>query len=188
MIDEKSRSVTSLFMLLAILVMAALAYSVSQRSDDSEGAFAPLGAALMLAKWLDRSFPEFTVNQIHRVSVTYPDGETVRFARASTDDPGFQINDTVLDKLAASALLETVGEIPDDAELTGSTPLTVSFETFDGLNIEIDVYGRKDSSLLHVAASAPDKAAETDAQTINARTSGRLYQVAGYRLNPPYRE
>ena len=141
MIDKKSRSVTSLFMLLAILVMAALAYSVSQRSTDSHAALTAPGAAMVLADWLERSIPEFAADQIRRVIVTYPDGETLAIGRESTDDPALIFAATAEGTKFGNALLETTAEVRADPELTGSAPVVASFETFDGLIVEISVYG-----------------------------------------------
>lgn len=183
MIDEKSRSVTSLFMLLAVMVMGALAYSVSQRTADTHEEVTTSGAALALADWLGRSLPEFVPDQIRRVTIRYPTGETLTIGRENRSDPVFMLSDTEAEGALDIALLETVAEFPASQDLMVSAPVSGRFLTFEGLAVEIEIYKTADKVLLRVEASAPDTDSESTAQAINARTGDRLYLVTGYRLD-----
>ncbi|HJP03968.1 MAG: hypothetical protein QGG65_09895 [Gammaproteobacteria bacterium] len=179
MIDERSRSATSLFMLLAIVVMAALAYSVSQRSRESYSNETVQAGAIR--DWVDRSITELPAKRISKLTASYPDGKTMTVNRIGADANSLTLGDmTEYGTLGANGSLITVAEIPVAKELIGFKPVTIVFETPDGLIIETRVFSSANRTLLQVTAAATETTAGSEAQAIKARTSGLLYHVAGY--------
>jgi len=146
--------------------------------------------------WLNRSIVELTADRIRKVTVTHPSGETLVIGKASIEDPAFVLEDMPEGSmLSYEGVLNTITGIPanlnleevvaeDSSDLTETEPVVARFDTFDGLILDITVYPGDEQTFLRVTASTTDSAADAEAQAINAKTDGWLYEVADYKIDP----
>ena len=150
-------------------------------------------------RWLDRSLIDIAQDRVKDFTVKPADGPGYSAARPSKDQQDFAVadvpkgrelsNPTAADPTAGALMALTL----DDAQHAATTPpdpKTIShatFHTFDGL--AVDVSGRKDGSrtLISLAASSTDKATESQAQGLAARTRGWEFEIPSYKYDSIFR-
>ncbi len=149
-------------------------------------------------RWLDRNLLDIAQERIKDFSVKPADGPGYSASRPSKEQQDFTVTGIPKGRELANPAAADAGAgslaglMLDDAQhaATPADPKTLShatFHTFDGL--QVDVSGRKDGTrtLLSVAASTTDKAGETPAQTLTARTQGWEFEIPSYKYDGIFR-
>jgi len=150
------------------------------------------------ADWLDTAVIDLESGRVREITVTHPDGDIVRAAKASADEANFTVEgipegrsllyDSVANVIAGvlqNLTLEDVERAADD-----STERTVTeFVTFDGLRLTVTGIERDEATWISIAAAtesdapqADQAAAMTQAQTLNERLSGWRYRIPSYKF------
>jgi Domain of unknown function (DUF4340) len=143
-------------------------------------------------RWLDTTLIELPQSRIKDVTVKAAAGPTYTVVKASAEEADFIVPalpkgreltspsapDSVAGALAALSL--------DDVRKAGgpgTEPAHATFETFDGL--KVDVTGRKDGDNRYIALAAESTAKGTadEAKEINARLGGWEVEIPGYQYD-----
>jgi hypothetical protein len=149
-------------------------------------------------RWLEHTLVDVSQERVKDFTVKPADGPGYSASRPSKDKQDFSVadipkgrelsNPTAADPVAGSL----TGLTLDDARRTATAPdpkalSHASFHTFDGLSV--DVTGRKDGSrtLISVTASSTDKATQSEAQSLVARTQGWEYEIPPYKYDAIFR-
>jgi hypothetical protein len=150
-------------------------------------------------RWLDRTLLDVTQDRVKDFTIKPADGQGYSASRPSKDQQDFAVADIpkgreLSNPTAADPIAGSLGGLTlDDAQHAPSAPpdpktlAHATFHTFDGL--AIDLTGRKDGTrtLISVAATSSDKAAEAQAQSLVARTQGWEYEIPAYKYDAIFR-
>jgi hypothetical protein len=174
---ESGKRVTSIFIAVALLALAALAISVNREqpaTDDPDMSVLP-GLSENL-----RSIEKLTgypLVNIRSVRITRTNGDEVSLARADLK-AGFQFTGnppTATDKTAYSAILyanaaflDSVGPSTDFSVVTDVTPEQqlgrLLYDGFDGVTLENSVFRARNATWLRIGASYDGKLRSDDAR------------------------
>jgi hypothetical protein len=130
--------------------------------------------------WLDRTIVNLQTSRVRRVTITQPEGTTLRVAKADPDATSFEVLDMPPGRqLAYSGATTAVASALADAAFdnvfpaaefnAGDTkPVTARFETFDGLAVEARVYKSTAGTRVQFSAYADPSLATPSPQTTAA--------------------
>jgi len=150
-------------------------------------------------RWLDRTLLDVPQDKVKDFTVKPADGPAYTASRPAKNKTDFSVSDipkgrelsnpTAADP-TAGALAGLTLDDAQHAPATAPDPKTLShatFHTFDGL--AVDVTGRKDGqrTLISVAATSSDQAAEAQAQALTARTRGWEFEIPAYKYDGIFR-
>ena len=150
------------------------------------------------ADWLDTNVIDVASGRVREITVTHPDGETVRATKTSADEENFAVADipegrsllydsvaNVIAGVLQSLTLEDVERATDAGDALTVTELV----TFDGLRLTVTGLERDDSAWISIAAAADSESQEADqqeaatqAQMLNERLSGWRYRIPSYKF------
>jgi hypothetical protein len=146
------------------------------------------------SQWLDPTLIDIARKRVSEIDEHPAKGPAFSVTRAKATDADFTVHGIPRGReLTGADAADTMGSALSNLTLTdvrkaappasGTDVSHALFKTFDGL--EIDVSGYKGAKHHHIGltAHAADKAAEPQAQPINARVQGWEYQIPGYRYD-----
>jgi hypothetical protein len=127
-----------------------------------------------VGQWLDAQIIDLRSDRIAQVTITQPDGQTVRISKASKDAANYDVADVpkgreLLYPGVANVIGNALRELNlEDVEPAGASPpakpTVVEFRTFDGLVVRAEGEKRGDASWVAFAASVDaDQAARAKA-------------------------
>lgn len=136
--------------------------------------------------WLERKIIDIQANQVKRLVITQPGGETLALSKATPDTPEFTLENIPQGKKPIDpASLNTVGGAFADLQLDGvkngtipfvaSRTITTDVTTFDGLSVRVLTTQRDGNTWMTLDATGNDKAS-----AIMNRTGGWVYQISKY--------
>ena len=154
------------------------------------------------ADWLDTALLNLPSERVRSVTVTHPDGETVRVSKASSEQANFTVEaipegrsllyESVANVMASvlenMALEDVERAVPDDTSET-----VTEIATFDGLSLTVRGLAREDGSWVSItadSAAVPQIPAQTEttgdasteASELNARLDGWRFRIPGYKF------
>lgn len=150
-------------------------------------------------RWLDHTLIDVAQERVKDFTIKPADGPSYSASRPSPDKQDFVVadipkgrelsNPTAADPTAGAL----TGLTLDDVQKAPSPPADAkslshaTFHTFDGLTV--DVSGRKDGARTLVAftAASTDKATQSQAQTLTARTQGWEFEIPSYKYDSIFR-
>lgn len=161
--------------------------------------------------WLVREISDIKDDDIRRVTVVHPDGETVSVFKETSDQPNYAVEDVPEDmELRRDSIADDMGRVlsnllhddvkaAENIEFSTDKTITATFEGFAGFTVNIDLIEDGDQNWLRFTATAPeptenqestddsqvDLAAKDWPQIIadlNATTDGWAYQLPGYEV------
>ena len=150
------------------------------------------------ADWLDTNVIDVASGRVREITVTHPDGETVRATKTSADEENFAVADIpegrslLYDSVAnviAGVLQNLTLEDVERATDAGDALTVTELVTFDGLRLTVTGLERDDSAWISIAAAADSESQEADrqeaatqAQMLNERLSGWRYRIPSYKF------
>jgi hypothetical protein len=141
-----------------------------------------------LTSWLDRHILDIPEKRIASIKFTDETGTTLTLSRAAEGDK-FTVADAPPDTKFKSpaALAEPAGALTNldmtdvrpqpDLPVPDHDVATAAFTTFDGLTVELFLFGRGNVDWLGIDASGADGAATTEAKTINDKVARWTYAI-----------
>ncbi len=143
-------------------------------------------------RWLDSSVIDLPETRVEQVRVQPASGPAYTVLRGSAEQLDFTVPDLPKGRklssvsaanAVAGALSSLTLEDVHKAGGSGASPVHATFQTFDGLTI--DVAGRADGNSRYITLSAKStsKATEDEAQALNARFVGWEIEILGYRYD-----
>ena len=140
--------------------------------------------------WLLNELLDIDQARIQQVTITHPDGETIRISKESSDDSGFVVNDIPAEReLSYASVANGIAGALNDLTLEdvrrdqgSDDAVTAVFDTFDGLSVTVKSVKDGDKSWISLSASPGEENAE-EASMINERTSGWQFRIADYKAN-----
>lgn len=148
--------------------------------------------------WLDTSVIDVASGRVRQITVTHPDGETVRAAKTSADEANFTVEnipegrallyDSVANVIAGVLQELTLEDVERDTD-EGAERTVTELVTFDGLRLTVTGLERDDAAWISISASPQPDAEESDqttaateAQMLNDRLSGWRYRIPSYKF------
>lgn len=145
--------------------------------------------------WLAQTILDISAERVQRVTITHAGGEEIRIEKASQESSDFQVINlpagrelsypSVANGIGGALGNLTLSDVREAAVADKRPDVLTTFQTFDGLTIEIGTFQEEDASWFSVTASNDasndDPAAVDEAAEINQRVSGWLYAVADYK-------
>ena len=156
--------------------------------------------------WLVRDIADIKDKQIKSVTVTHPDGETVRVGKTAVEDTSFKIlnlpagmepaSDFAADDFGRVLSVFLLDDVRKDTANSLPTDKTIKaeFEGFDGFKVLIDYAEVDGQNWVKIRGEAPagQSAAEAGGDEgnwkktiddLNARAAGWVFQVPAYEVN-----
>ena len=146
---------------------------------------------LSIGEWLNADIIDIPSTRIQSVSITHPDGETLRADRAVDDSSDFIVADIPDDRelsysTVANGLAGALNDLDlDDVRAAGddeAAAVITEFLTDDGLRITARTTSEDDLHWLTLAAE-PAGADPTEADELNDRLGGWQFRIADYKAN-----
>lgn len=121
--------------------------------------------------WLVREISNIKADDIQRVTVVHPDGETVSVFKETPDQASYTVEnvpddmelrrDSIADDMGRvlSNLLHDDVKAAGDIEFAEDITITATFEGFDGFTVSIDLIEDGDQNWLRFRGTAPERAA-----------------------------
>jgi hypothetical protein len=140
--------------------------------------------------WLDDSVIDLPETRVEAVRIQPESGPAYTITRASPKQLDFTVPDLPHGrKLSSVTAPNSVADalssltLDDVRKAAGTGPVHATFETFDGLTV--DVSGRKDGASRYITLSAKSssKATQDEAEKLNSRFGGWELEVLGYRYD-----
>lgn len=145
--------------------------------------------------WLAQTILDVSAERVQRVTITHAGGEEIRIEKESQESSDFQVMNlpagrelsypSVANGIGGALGNLTLSDVREAAVATKHPDVLTTFQTFDGLTIEIRTFQEEDASWFSVTvsndASNDDPEAVDEAAEINQRVSGWLYAVADYK-------
>jgi hypothetical protein len=167
---ESSKTVTSIFIAVALVALAALAISVNQKSAREPKSVPTLLPGLAENLGSVERITGFPANHIRSVRMVKTNGEALTVAREIPDSRDFQFETTPPESITPySAILFANaaflgGLSPNNGfSVTGITEETViaklTYTSFDGLVLKFVVFTAEDTTGLRMIAAYSDKLA-----------------------------
>jgi len=167
---ESSRNITSIFMVVALVAMAALAVSVSQRSDPEPGSEYALLPGLAENLLAVEKITDFPATQIRSVRIVRTDGEELAVIRNNPGNREFEFETPRPDSIAPySGILFANASFLDGLRsrnaftVTGLPDETVigelTYTSFDGLVLKTVVFRAEEATWLRMIATYSRKLA-----------------------------
>jgi hypothetical protein len=143
--------------------------------------------------WLDRALLDIAPRQIRALTISHPDGSTLRITKDTAEAADFTVADRPADRelsfpTAANTVVAAIEDLtferveaasgfdPGDAR-----PIVARFETFDGLVIDISTWKLAGGERVRITASASDAQQAGEAQRLAARFGGWVYTLPDYK-------
>lgn len=167
---ESSKTVTSIFIVVALVAMAALAISVDQKSGHEIEPISPPLPGLIENLHSMENFTGFPASHIRSVRMIRTNGEELAVIREMPDSSKFQF-ETVPPKIITpySALLFANASLLDGLHsdkgfvVTGVSDEKIitklTYSSFDGLILKLVVFTAEDATWLRMVASYSEKLA-----------------------------
>lgn len=150
------------------------------------------------ADWLDTTVIDLASGRVREITITHPDGEIVRAAKASADETNFTVEgipegrsllyDSVANAIAGALQNLTLEDV-ERAMDAGAEQTVTELVTFDGLRLTVTGLERDDTTWISITAATATASQEADpaeaaaeAQTLNERLSGWRYRIASYKF------
>lgn len=147
--------------------------------------------------WLLQTILDISADQIQQITITHADGEEIRIEKESQEAGDFQVMNipdgrelsypSVANGIGGALGNLTLSDVRAAAASKKHPDVLTTFQTFDGLTIEIATNREEEMSWLSVSASTDaandDTGAGDEAARINERVSGWLYAVSDYKAN-----
>ena len=146
---------------------------------------------LSIGEWLNADIIDIPSTRIQSVSITHPDGETIRADRAVDDGTDFIVADIPDDRelsysTVANGLAGALNDLDlDDVRAAGddaATAVITEFLTDDGLRITARTTSEDDVHWLTLAASSAG-ADPNEADELNDSLGGWQFRIADYKAN-----
>lgn len=161
--------------------------------------------------WLVREISDIKDDDIRRITVTHPDGESVSVYKDTPDQANYAVENVPADmQLRRDSIADDMGRVLSnllhddvkkaaDVEFPSDKTITARFEGFDGFTVEVDLIEDGDANWLRFKGDAQgvvqqaesDNSGDTEAAQkdwpqiiadLNARTKGWVYQLPGYEV------
>ena len=192
---ESSRNVTSIFMVVALIAMAALAVSVSQRSDPESQPDSILLPGLAENLLAMERITDFPATHIRSVRIVRTDGEELAVIREQPGSREFEFETSRPDSLAPySGILFANASFLDGLRssnafgVTGFTDETVigelTYTSFDGLVLKTVVFRADNATGLRMLATYSQKlkARYDESSSVSLLPTDEIIEIAR-RLN-----
>jgi hypothetical protein len=188
-----SKTITSVFMVVALVVMAALAISVNQKSETNEDDVAEFKALPGLAENLRSmaKITEFPASHIRSVRITRTNGNEVAVIREQPDSREFQFETPPAESVTAySAILYANAAFLDALRSSNAFAVTgfdeervigqLTYTTFDGLVLKSVVFRAQDATWLRMIATHSPKleARYTEATDADLLSADEIIEIA----------
>ncbi|MBT4740081.1 MAG: DUF4340 domain-containing protein [Rhodospirillaceae bacterium] len=154
--------------------------------------------------WLVREISNIKDDDIRRISVVHPDGETLAVNKSTSEQPNYTVEaipagmvlkrDSIADDMGRvlSNLLHDDVKKADDFAFPSDTTIKATFEGFAGFTVQVDLIEDGDENWLRFVGTPPDKASDINDENetnwtqvigdMNAATDGWVYQLPGYEV------
>jgi len=165
-------------------VRGNMAYVREVGSDQSLLVSADLDLGSSMADWVDQDLMNISPTDVHSVTITHPDGDSLTLEKPDREATGFIVLDIPADReLSYATIADPIGGLLtsltlDDVaaasavDLSESDPVVARFETFDGMVIEAAAYQLDDDIKVRFRVSADQTLAnrfiEKDDSAVNA--------------------
>jgi len=141
-------------------------------------------------EWLATDIIDIDATRVRSVTITHPDGESIRASKTTDEATNFDVADIPAGReLSYSTVANGLGGALNDLDLddvrTAVAPVdavVTEFGLFDGLTIVVDTTKSEEQNWIAIRAQAADEAA-AEADEINARVAGWQYLIADYKAN-----
>lgn len=125
------------------------------------------------SSWIEKSIADVTATRIREVTLTKPDGKTLRVFKDGAGDANFKVADVpkgreLSSEFAANSIgttlaglaLEDIAQAGEASAPSDGKVNKARFVTFDGMAVEIDAWKAGDKHYAKIAASLDDAAAQ----------------------------
>ena len=160
--------------------------------------------------WLDDSVCDIASSRISSVRIVQTDGEALEIFKTSAESTDFQLRDQPAGRsLSYPGVANAIGAAlaglnfddvapADSIDISGIQAVTAIFETFDGLRVTAKSWATPDGQRLSFSAeviaqgeaavsettATPESDPAAAAERLNARWSGWIYALPGYKAEP----
>lgn len=146
--------------------------------------------------WLANGIVDVGDSRVKRIERTLPGGETMIVFKKTSEDKDFQVEDVPQGEKIKTSDVAALGRALSDLKLTDVLPAadrelpkdkatTARYITFDGLVVDITLDKIGDNFWARFMASTDadaDAKVKTEADAINARVKGWVYEVPDYKV------
>lgn len=144
--------------------------------------------------WLDPAIVDIAQTRVSEIDEQPAKGAGFSVSRAKSADANFTVHDIPRGReLTGADAANSMGSALSSLTLTdvrkaaappkGADLAHAVFKTFDGLQVEVTGHTEAKDHYIDVSATATGKAAEAEAQRINARVQGWDYEIPDYRYD-----
>jgi hypothetical protein len=146
--------------------------------------------------WLDRNVMDIPEERMKEVMVQPAMGPAYTVTRASSKQTDFTVPDLPKKRELATpgAANPVAGALAsftlDDLRKAGASPekpAHASFQTFDGLRVDLSGHKEGDHSFVTLSAQSSSNETQAQAQALNARFGGREIEIPGYKYDAVFR-
>ena len=143
-------------------------------------------------RWLDSTLIELPQNRIKQVAVTPASGPGYTVTRSSAKEADFSVPNLPKGRelMSASAPDSVAGALAslnlDDVRKAGgavSDTAHATFQTFDGLTVDVTGHKDGDSRYIALTAQSTEKSTADEAKELNARLGGWDVEIPGYQYD-----
>ena len=141
-------------------------------------------------RWLDSTLINLPQNRIKQVAVKPATGPAYTVARASAQEPNFTVPDLpkgreLTSASAPDAVAGALASLSLDDVRRSSGPGTdhATFQTFDGLTVDVTGSKMGDSRYIALRADSSAKGTADEAKELNTRLSGWDVEIPGYQYD-----
>ena len=168
-------------------VRGKMAYVRLVDSDQSYLVSADLDLGNNMNDWIDQELMNISPADVHSVTITHPDGDSLKLEKPDREAAGFIVLGIPDDReLSYATIADPIGGLltaltledvtaATDFDLSQPDPVVARFETFDGMVIEADAYQLDDGVKVQFRVTADqgvaNKFMETDATSDDIDTN-----------------
>jgi len=168
---DSTKKITSIFMVVALIAMAALAVSVNQKAEDDPEPEPMLLPGLAENLRSMEKITGFPASHVRSVRIKRTDGEELAVAREQPDSQEFQFEASSPDSIAPfsgilfanASFLENLRSTNAFTVMGFSDELVIgelTYTSFDGLVLKFIVFRAEDATWLRMIASHSQKLAD----------------------------
>ena len=148
------------------------------------------------ARWLDRPLIDIAEGRVKEVALQPASGPPYTVARSSAQQTDFTVSKLPKGRElsgpgAANAVAGALAALTLDdvrkAGGAGTEPAHATFQTFNGLTVEVTGHKDGDRRFIALSAKSTGKDTEAEAQGVDARVAGWEFEVPGYKYDALFR-
>ena len=143
--------------------------------------------------WLEPGVIDLARDRISKVSAAPAGSPSYVLAHSKPEEANFTIqdlpkgrsmlSDTAANGVGAAAVDLKLDDVRPQSEISFAGASAITYETFDGLAVKLDIIDQNKQSWVRVTARSSDPKSAAEAQRINAKTAAWAYAVPSWKAD-----